>query len=198
MRGNGSRLALAAAIVVFALIAAAIVVIGRHDSPPAGAPGWTKLPAAPLGHRVVPVVVWSGKEWLVFGGENNTVDPGPAEIIGYAPGYTAPPTTAAPPDSDPYPEDGAAYDPEAKTWTRIPTVDLGGRLPTTVAQPGIAADRFGQRLVGMRPTAQSIPREPGRAVRPMTRTRRSGSRSQPCPTTSVASRTVRGSVQCCT
>ncbi|MBI2390149.1 MAG: hypothetical protein HYV09_11225 [Deltaproteobacteria bacterium] len=66
---------------------------------------WTKLPAAPIAARFDPVVLWTGKEVLVFGGKG--VDGG---LV-----------------------DGALYDPVANTWRALPAAPVPAREPPMAA-----------------------------------------------------------------
>ena len=63
---------------------------------------WAALPASPLKARGGQQMVWTGREVLVWGGQvaPSEADPDPLAV---------------------YPRDGAAYDPAARTWRRMPT-----------------------------------------------------------------------------
>lgn len=65
---------------------------------------WRKLAPAPIGPRQKHWAVWTGTEMLVWGGTR----PGGGVPSGWA--------------------DGAAYDPVADTWRRIPEAPIGGRI----------------------------------------------------------------------
>lgn len=73
---------------------------------------WTALPAAPLSGRFDPVVLWTGKEVLVFGGM--------AEGGGVV--------------------DGALFDPVANTWRALPAAPVTAREPPMAAGLTSAGD----------------------------------------------------------
>ena len=63
---------------------------------------WAVLPPAPIPTRDNPVVVWTGREIIVWGGES-----GPQGNVVHA--------------------DGAAYDPSTNQWTVLPAAPISGR-----------------------------------------------------------------------
>ncbi len=66
---------------------------------------WRTLPPAPIASRESPAIVWTGKEMLVWGGSS----------------------AAAPAQETILHADGAAYDPESRTWRRLPAAPLTAR-----------------------------------------------------------------------
>jgi hypothetical protein len=70
---------------------------------------WQEVSDLPLKARSGPVVVWTGTEALVIGGDTGPMCPPNADC-------------AAPPD---YAEDGAAYDPETTNWRRLSDAPTG-------------------------------------------------------------------------
>ena len=100
-RRHRRRLALVtlpAVAVVVALVLGGTALLGRSGEPrselPAGpGAGWHRIPDLPLSPRSAPLVAWTGDEALVIGGAGTTDGPGL--------------------------RDGAAYDPEARTWRTI-------------------------------------------------------------------------------
>lgn len=64
---------------------------------------WSTIPAAPIEPRSVPASAWTGRELLVWGGQQ--------------------------PAGPPYFGDGAAYDPTADSWRKLPPAPLSARVP---------------------------------------------------------------------
>ncbi len=91
--------------------------VGKRD-PNAPASGWTRLPGAPVSPRTGGVAAWTGDEALFLGGETKNLCPPNASCI-QAPEYA---------------RDGAAYDPESRTWRAIPDAPfpVGGHTPRVV------------------------------------------------------------------
>jgi hypothetical protein len=100
-----------------------------------GTNSWEALPAAPLEGRAGPTLVWTGSEVLVTGGmitTNRRMERG-GEVIEarpITPGMTAFDT------GEVHFTDGAAYDPEARTWRSIAAFPLEGRARAATAWTG--------------------------------------------------------------
>jgi hypothetical protein len=75
---------------------------GRLDPAPSS-PGWTALPDAPIPPRTKGIAAWTGSEAIFLGGETDNICPPNASCKGL----------------QTYARDGAAYDPEAKTWRSL-------------------------------------------------------------------------------
>lgn len=73
--------------------------VGARDSSP-----WQAVPASPLSPRTGALGLWSGSEVLLIGGSNAAPCPPSASCV--------------PPDVPPL-ADGAAFDPQTRTWRRI-------------------------------------------------------------------------------
>ena len=99
-----------AALVFAAALAAAVAALvalvslrgGDEGAPAAAHGGWQTLPAAPVSPDFVRAAVWTGKQLLVFGREQQTARDANGEA--YATGST---------------NVAAAYDPAARTWRRL-------------------------------------------------------------------------------
>jgi hypothetical protein len=89
---------------------------------------WRTLPPAPITPRRLPGAVWAGDRLLVWGG-----------IRGALPGKLA------------YPDDGAAYDPRANRWQRLPRAPVPGRALPLTAWTGDQAIFIGGQNVGAQP-----------------------------------------------
>jgi hypothetical protein len=102
-RRIGPGLVAVAAAVLLAGVAG--FVVGRATEAgggPVPAASWRALPPAPIAGRLGPGAVWTGSRMLVWGGSTRGAQPGPAA-------------------------DGAAYDPVARAWRKIPTAPSGVR-----------------------------------------------------------------------
>ena len=113
-------LTLPAVVVAVALALGGTALLGRTDQPrselPAGpATGWHRVPDMPLSPRYFPLVAWTGREALVIGGLDGT-------RVG--PGHDGTPL-----------QDGAAYDPQTRSWRAIAPApeDLSGRTDDVTA-----------------------------------------------------------------
>jgi hypothetical protein len=89
--------------------------VGGNEDPQASGFGfdarerrWSGLPASPLRGRSHPAFAWTGSELLVWGGWDGGVR------------------------EPPYFDDGAAYDPIARTWRMLPPAPLSARSPFSV------------------------------------------------------------------
>jgi hypothetical protein len=90
---------------------------GQPSPAPAPGTGWTRLPDSPLSPRANSLVVWTGDVALVIGGEVDHLCPPNADCASRS--------TIA--------RDGAAYDPETKTWRTISApADLAAWTPHAV------------------------------------------------------------------
>ncbi len=85
---------------------------GQAAPQPKRPPGWRLIAKAPIKGRHSHSAVWTGKEMIVWGG---------AERAGNAPIYL---------------EDGAAYDPAADRWRKLPESPLGPRADHFAAWTG--------------------------------------------------------------
>lgn len=109
-----------AAAAALAVVATGVTVArsgdddGRLDPAPATGT-WTRLPDAPLSPRTGGIAVWTGTEALFFGGEIDHICPPNASCVSDS--------TRA--------KDGAAYDPESRTWRTIAPapVTVGAHTP---------------------------------------------------------------------
>jgi hypothetical protein len=89
--------------------------VGSNEDPDAGgfafdaaSRRWERLPAPPLDGRSDPAYAWTGRELVIWGGWDG--------------GFRDPP----------YFDDGAAYDPVARTWRILPAAPLAARAPFAV------------------------------------------------------------------
>ena len=116
---RSSRLAVAAALLAFGVIAVALVVGRGATGPSSGTPGWSRLSKAPIAGRSETTVIWTGSQFIVFGGRDPLLDP--AVASGRTVGTSAPPGSPAASSRSPErPLDGAAYDPASRRWTTVP------------------------------------------------------------------------------
>jgi len=138
-RAAGRGIAAAACLLVGGGIAIAVLQDdAQHPSPaPAPGAGWTRLPDSPLSPRANSLMVWTGEAALVIGGEVDHLCPPSADCASRS--------TIA--------RDGAAYDPETKTWRSIapapadfaawtPYTVVGDRVVVVVHGEGTVPDRF--------------------------------------------------------
>lgn len=90
------------------------IEVGQASEPSPSAPPDVidELPAAPIEPRVGQSVVWTGSRMLVWGGQERFHRPG--EVI----------------------NDGAAYDPETRTWQRLPAAPGNGTTSHLAAWTG--------------------------------------------------------------
>jgi hypothetical protein len=74
---------------------------------------WEPMAAAPLSARSSAASAWTGEEFLVWGGRSRE-------------------TCCRPSDTELFLNDGAAYDPSARTWRRLPEAPIEARAPLSV------------------------------------------------------------------
>ncbi len=72
------------------------------STPSTQAAGWGLLPAAPMSGRAGHTAIWTGREMVIWGGASDF-------------------------EADPF-NDGAAFDPAARTWRKVPAAPLSPRL----------------------------------------------------------------------
>lgn len=99
----------AAAASVAVVITAATVALQSGEkertdvAPPPVAAGWAQLPDPPISPRTKGIAAWTGTEAIFLGGETDNI---------------CPPNASCVREAD-HARDGAAYDPETKTWRTI-------------------------------------------------------------------------------
>jgi hypothetical protein len=96
---------------------------------------WRTIPDAPIPGRDAPIVAWTGREVLVFGG-----------WIGQRSRL-----------------DGAAWDPESNTWRKLASSQLTGVEPVGAWLDGRLLRRHVDRGCGVRPVGRSLDVDPRRA-----------------------------------
>ncbi|GAB3419612.1 Kelch repeat-containing protein [Flindersiella endophytica] len=77
---------------------------------------WEKLPPAPLSPRLHPASAWTGREWLLWGSDDSIQEPGEESTDGFA--------------------DGAAYNPRARAWRKLPPAPLGKNIDARAVWTG--------------------------------------------------------------
>lgn len=126
------------AVLAVAVFVAACGASSEHRATGGGwADAWERVPDGPLSPRSQAVVVWTGNEVLVVGGDDRP----------------CPPTAdCAVPDSPPL-GDGAAYDPLTREWRRIASPPI----PFSGAETAVVGDTVFFMVRGMpgRPEARS-------------------------------------------
>jgi hypothetical protein len=163
---RSSRVVIAAAVLAFCVIAVALVVGHGRISPVDGSHGWSKLPAAPIAGRFETTVIWTGSQFLVFGGFDPKLNPDQGATVG----TSAPPAAPAPWHPSERPLDGAAYDPAAKKWSPIaePPVPAGSDVLAVATSSDVLTVLFGPAGCGNSVGAVGRPPNPGGATYDLT------------------------------
>ena len=110
------RVLVAAALLAFVAVVAAVAVVVDRDR---SHPGWTALPPAPLDSIARPTGLWDGHDFVVFGRVEHSPD-----------GETATTVASAAPRSPA--DEGSAFNPVTRSWTRLPPLAIPTDL---VAEP---------------------------------------------------------------
>ena len=112
-----------ALLAAFAAVALAVACARGAAGAPLPAGGWQAVPDGPLSARESALGLWTGSEVLVLGGSDS--DP-------------CPPNASCVATSDPPRADGAAYDPQRRSWRRIATAPAGFEFATGAVVRGRA------------------------------------------------------------
>jgi N-acetylneuraminic acid mutarotase len=111
---------------------------------PSAAGIWTKLPNSPLPPRMQPVVAWTGKQLIVWGGQSG-------------------------PEGRTLHSDGASYDPTTKTWTTLSPAPMSARVDASAVWTGTELVIWGG-YVDLSSTLSIRVTNSGAAYNPSTRT----------------------------
>ena len=136
-----------------ALVVATLAGCGTGDDEPvrtatAEPGGWTRLPDPPLSPRSGSVAAWTGAEVVVVGG-NDALCPPNADCAVTEPSFA----------------DGAAYDPDTRTWRPIASAPVGVGGAEAVVAGGDVYLLEGAELLRYRPADDAWDRLPGPPVR---------------------------------